>query len=101
MSASPTFDDPRPIDSSTRRAVPAWVGSMLLHCGLVLLMAVTIKSVPRGAADEDDRTTGIVLKHVDDAGEYYEGEQDNVDAATEAAATAASDAAAIASRASA
>ncbi len=98
MNKSPaSLDDPRPDATAARGVLPAWLTSLLLHGGLIVLLAVTIRVVPGGVAEEDTRTTGIVLKHVEDAGEYYEGEQDNVEAASEsAAAEAASDAVAAA-----
>jgi len=70
----------------TRRDVPAWITSLLLHATLVLILAVSIKSVPRGVAEEVVRTTGIVLKHVTDTAEYYEGEQQQIEAASESTA---------------
>ena len=76
------------VELAPRRVVPAWIGSLLLHMVLIALLAITIKIVPRGVADEPDRTTGIVLKHVDDAGEYYEGEELNIEAASETAHSA-------------
>ena len=47
---------------------------MLLHCLLVIALILGIRSVPRGAVEEPDRTTGIVLKRVTQTGEYFEGE---------------------------
>ena len=55
--------------------------AFLLHLALFSLLGITVKIVPRGVAQEPDRTTGIVLKHIDLTGEYYEGEQENVEAA--------------------
>ena len=63
--------------------VPAWILSLVLHVGLVLLLAVSIRGSTGGVAEEADRTTGIVLKRVEPVGEFYEGEED----AAEQAAT--------------
>jgi hypothetical protein len=85
MPTTPAFADPRPIEPTTRRVVPAWISSTVLHMALVLLLAITIKNVPRNPNTEATRTTGIVLKRVDNEGEFYEGEQDDAAAATESA----------------
>ena len=83
MSASEILQDERRVEPTYRRTVPAWLCSLVLHTLLVLILTVTIKAMPRGAMQEPDRTTGIVLKHKTDAGEYYEGEADNVEAASQ------------------
>ena len=61
-------------DQGIKRMLPAWMTSMLLHCLLVVALILGIRSVPRGAVEEPDRTTGIVLKRVTQTGEYFEGE---------------------------
>lgn len=83
MSTPPAFADTRPLEPTTRRTVPAWISSTVLHMALVLLLAITIEAVPRNPDTTATRTTGIVLKQVDDEGEFYEGEQDNIAAAAE------------------
>ena len=83
MSDHPFVQDDRALDSTYRRAVPAWLSSLGLHMLLVMVLAITIKAVPRGVAQQPDRTTGIVLKHQTKTGEYYEGEKENVQAASQ------------------
>lgn len=56
--------------------LPSWVGSMLFHAVLVVLLALLVRPVISGAVAEPDRTTGIVLKKMDEEQtEYYEGEE--------------------------
>lgn len=46
---------------STRRAIPAWMLSTVLHLILIVTLAMVVHSSPRGANVEPDRTGGIVL----------------------------------------
>ena len=64
----------RQADSSVRRMLPAWLTSMVFHCLLLIVLVLSMRSIPRGAVAKPERTTGIVLKHVTQTGEYYEGE---------------------------
>ena len=75
-----------PIDWQTeRRALPAWLTSMVFHGLLLIVLVIGIRSIPRGVVTEPDRTTGIVLKRVTPQGEYYEGEDLERSVATDAA----------------
>lgn len=53
-------------------SVPAWGLSVLLHGGLLAVLAVTLRFSPVGAAVEASREVGIVLKHRAVDGDYYE-----------------------------
>ena len=75
-----------PIDWQTeRRALPAWLTSMVFHGLLLIVLVIGIRSIPRGVVTEPDRTTGIVLKRVTPQGEYYEGQDLDRSVATDAA----------------
>ena len=88
MFAPQTFPVDRQADSSVRRMLPAWLTSMVFHCLLLIVLVLSMRSIPRGVVAEPDRTTGIVLKHMTQTGEYYEGEDlDREVAADSAAAT--------------
>ncbi len=50
-------------EMQARRPVSAWMMSTLLHATLVVLLGVTWKVMPRGAAIESARKVGIVLVH--------------------------------------
>ena len=65
-----------------RYALPAWLGSVLAHGLLVLLVATMLRDVHPGAAREEVRTVGLALKHADDQREYF---TDEADAAGDAA----------------
>lgn len=75
-------------DSSARRSLPAWFGSMLLHAGLVILLAFAITARPQGAVEEPLRRTGIVLKTSTPQGKRFEGPEDNIERAAESATSA-------------
>ncbi|MEK6247863.1 MAG: hypothetical protein N2C12_06765, partial [Planctomycetales bacterium] len=62
---------------------PGWLSSLVLHAILLVVLAVTIQAVPPGAVDEPDRTTGIVLKSHKKPGEYYDGNKDDIEAASQ------------------
>ncbi len=47
----------------SRRPVSAWMMSLVMHCALVVLLGVTWRMIPKGAAIESDRQVGIVLVH--------------------------------------
>ncbi len=80
-----------------RRAIPAWLLSVVTHLALALLLAFTVRIAPRGAAVEPDRAAGIVLvqKHLGQR-EYFqepgdsavETASDTLDAAPHSAADA-------------
>lgn len=57
------------------RRVPAWTFSLLFHAGVVILLAMAVQELPRGAAEEAGRLAGIVLKSTTAEGELYEGEE--------------------------
>ncbi|HUS38615.1 MAG TPA: hypothetical protein VMX74_04155 [Pirellulales bacterium] len=88
-----SLDEVRPSAFDLRRDVPAWIISLLLHTTLIIVLSVSIQLTPPGVAEETDRTTGIVLKHVTDSGEYYEGEDIDIEAASESLSNQATDAA--------
>lgn len=46
---------------STRRTIPAWMLSTGLHLVLIVTLAMVVRSSPRGANVEADRSGGIVL----------------------------------------
>lgn len=46
-----------------RRPISAWLMSVLMHAGLVILLTVTWKLTPKNALVESDRQVGIVLVH--------------------------------------
>ena len=57
--------------------IPAWMLSLALHSLLLILLTLTIRRIPQGAAVEPTRTTGIVLAHrTPQRVEYYDGESD-------------------------
>jgi hypothetical protein len=69
-----------------RRPVPAWLMSVATHLTLALVLALTVRAVPRGAAVEPDRTAGIALvDKVRGEREYF---HDPGDSAEHVAATA-------------
>ena len=72
-------------NNSIRRALPAWLTSMVFHGLLLVILIISIRSIPRGVVAEPERTTGIVLKRVTQNGEYYEGEDLERDVATDSA----------------
>ncbi len=76
-------------DSPYRRVLPAWLSSMVLHAVLLVLLVFLVQSAPPGVVEEPDRTTGIVLKHTTNTGEYYEGENVDINAASDSASSSA------------
>ena len=75
------------IGTTYKRVLPAWLSSLVLHAVLLMILVMTIRSIPRGVVEEPDRMTGIVLKHTTNSGEYYEGEDSDSPAATESASS--------------
>jgi hypothetical protein len=77
----PTAEMPSPETAQQPRRkvlLPSWLISLVLHAGLLVLMALTLQLAPRGTGAEVTRTVGVVLKHHNEAEdqEYYEGESD-------------------------
>ena len=75
-----------------RTALPSWLISMVLHIVLIVLLGLSIRlSPPQGGAAERTAEVGIVLKHSDEQGEYFETESPagGSNAETAAAATTA------------
>ena len=66
----------RPEVEDQRYALPAWLGSVVAHLLLVLLLASVLRYSPPGAAHEATRTIGLALKHADDRREYFIDEED-------------------------
>ena len=56
--------------------LPAWIVSLGFHVVLIVLFGLFFRPVPRGAVEEPGRMAGIVLKHVSDDGEWFEGEDE-------------------------
>ena len=73
---------------STRRTIPAWLLSTVLHIMLIVTLAMVVRSAPRGANVEPDRTAGIVLVE-NRRGDVEYFSEDNANAAVAAAASAA------------
>jgi Ca-activated chloride channel family protein len=74
-----------------RPEVPSWLISMILHAAILVALTLTLPLATRtGAAPERIADVGIVLKHQDGEGEYYETQgdagQDPVTSATHQAA---------------
>jgi hypothetical protein len=61
------------------RLLPAWLFSIVFHCGMIVLLGLAIQQGPRGAADERGRSAGIVLKRTSAEGDLYEGEEQHAD----------------------
>ena len=70
-----------------KRGLPAWLMSCVLHLVLMLVLAFAVRDVTTGAADEQQRTAGIVLVERAKGTTEYLSEQD-VEAATDQASTA-------------
>lgn len=70
--------------------LPAWIGSLLFHMVAIVVVALGLflRPVPPGQADVREVSAAIVLKKIDAAGEYYEGEADQPQMAESAAAGA-------------
>lgn len=66
-----------------RYALPAWLGSVFAHGLLVLLVATLLRDTLPGAAREEVRTVGLVLKNADDQREYFTDEVDTAGVATD------------------
>jgi hypothetical protein len=73
----PRFDAAR--DADRRAALPSWLLSLVLHCLLLVAMALVLNVAPRGTGTEETRTVGVVLKQSSDNGEVetYEDESTN------------------------
>ncbi|MBW3597544.1 MAG: hypothetical protein KY475_09750 [Planctomycetes bacterium] len=72
-----------------RRVAPAWLMSVVTHLTLALVLAFTVRAVPRGAAVEPDRTAGIALvQNVRGERDYFREPGDSSEqlAATDSAA---------------
>jgi hypothetical protein len=61
------------------RQLPAWLFSLAFHFTWITLLCFAVDRAPRGAAEEQGRTAGIVLKRATDDGDLYEGEQSVAD----------------------
>jgi len=59
-----------------QRPLPSWGISLVFHAGLIILLGFALHRTPKGAGDESIRTVGIVLRHVTDEREWFEGEDD-------------------------
>ena len=61
---------------SFRPDVPSWLLSLVLHVVVLVILGLTLHVAPRqGAMAERTAEVGIVLKHQDGGGEYFEGEE--------------------------
>jgi hypothetical protein len=61
------------------RPLPAWLLSLTTHLTLAVILGLTIRAVPRGAAVEPDRTAGIVLTQKHHGQREYFGEPGDSD----------------------
>lgn len=59
-----------------QRPLPAWGVSVVLHAAIVVVLGLVLHRAPRGAGEEPVRTVGIVLRHVSEEREWFEGEDD-------------------------
>jgi hypothetical protein len=50
----------------------------VLHAAVVVLCGLILRTAPKGAGEEPIRTVGIVLRHVTDEREWFEGENDQL-----------------------
>jgi len=74
----------RPNESPNREpTVPAWTASVFFHAAAIVLFGLLYRAVPVGAVEEPARTAGIVLKHIEDDGDWFEGEEDRGDEVAE------------------
>ncbi|PQO40152.1 hypothetical protein [Blastopirellula marina] len=72
-----------------RFALPAWLMSTLVHVTVIVVLAITIRTAPRGAASEPSRSGGIVLaERSDGRTEYVDGDADDASQAVAAATNA-------------
>ncbi len=55
---------------------PAWLISIVVHAVLVVLLGFLLRASPRGVLEEPGRVGGIVLKHLTEQGELFEGQQE-------------------------
>ncbi|MFT7638482.1 MAG: hypothetical protein ACI9G1_000206 [Pirellulaceae bacterium] len=61
-----------PTANFSRRGLPAWIMSTVLHCILLTLLGFLLQVVPKGAAVEPNRDGGIVLvQQKNNATEYF------------------------------
>lgn len=68
--------NPPEITGIDQRPLPSWGISLAFHAVLLVLLGLALQRVPQGAGDEPARTVGIVLRHVTDEREWFEGEDD-------------------------
>lgn len=68
--------------------LPAWLLSTLLHATLLVVLGMTLKLAPPGAASEPSREVGVVIKHRSPEGEYYESAPVEASSVAEARTTA-------------
>lgn len=71
------------------RMIPAWLLSFLLHTAIFVALFFAVRTVHRGAADEDTRDAGIVLVKADSEKTEYltEGEVEEANAAAQSASS--------------
>ncbi|MCC9607250.1 hypothetical protein LOC68_13740 [Blastopirellula sp. JC732] len=75
--------------AARRFAMPAWAMSMLVHVTIIVVLAITIRTTPRGAASEPSRSGGIVLaERSDGRTEYVDGDSDDNESAASSTSTA-------------
>ena len=68
------------------RLLPAWLFSIFFHFSMMVLLGLAVQKAPRGAAEEQGRSAGIVLKRASADGDLYEGEEQATE--SQAASTA-------------
>ena len=79
----------RPEPIGRRPLLPSWLGSLLLHAAVFVLIAWALRLArPQGVSDERTAEVGIALKHRDGQFEYFDRDgQTAGDAAASTAAT--------------
>ncbi len=72
-----------------RPEIPSWLGSMVFHAVILLVLTVALRHAPpRGATTERSAAVGIAVKHTQGETEFYQSEAESADPTgqTEAAA---------------
>jgi hypothetical protein len=69
---------PPEITGLDQRPLPSWGISLVVHAALMIILGLVLHRVPKGAGEEPIRTVGIVLRHVTDEREWFEGEDNQL-----------------------
>ena len=57
-------------------SLPSWLVSAAVHAACLVVLGLIWQTTPRGAAEEQTRRGGIVLKQIHEDGEFYQDEDD-------------------------